>query len=393
MNACRDRASAWQSSIASADAERAAPSSRETSPSTSGGRTTESTARSPVGAVRKTAPRRGLQDDQRFARIVLDEQQLALAVGPGHRGGDDPLAHLGLQTSEHLHTGQRVAGIWQPTLHGQTPPGAALIGLVITVDDHEHSTELLPDHDVRVGVCTSPASAHRQPVHEPAGRLVPARRPLGGRGWCRWVPEVPVVRAPVRSGFGVFRHGRPRRAHQCAAWPPRRPGAHDTAPQLAVQSRPVHSVGDAAWRVEIDRQSRYVSARQRPVRGEMGAGAARRGFEAGLCAAEHVDASGLWAGRPVRAADGALHRAGPATASSPCCAWCPAARCAPTTRSTSSGGAAPLGAAHRSLRPFVHPDLAKFQPRRTGGRTAPDDGAVARPGGGRDRGRWCAGSW
>jgi hypothetical protein len=65
MKAGRDRASAVESSIASADADRAEPSKRDTSPITSGGRTTVSTARSPVGAVRKTAtaPRRSTISD------------------------------------------------------------------------------------------------------------------------------------------------------------------------------------------------------------------------------------------------------------------------------------------------------------------------------------------
>jgi hypothetical protein len=65
MKAGRDRASAEQSSMASAEADRAAPSSSDTSPSTSGGRTTLRTARSPVAEVRNTAtaPRRSTMSD------------------------------------------------------------------------------------------------------------------------------------------------------------------------------------------------------------------------------------------------------------------------------------------------------------------------------------------
>ncbi|WP_238015115.1 serine kinase [Dactylosporangium sp. AC04546] len=55
--------------------------------------------------------------------------------------------------------------------------------------------------------------------------------------------------------------------------------------------------GDSAWEVLIDGDefiAEWVPARRRAV------------FEAGLCVAERVDTAGIGAGRPVRAADGAL---------------------------------------------------------------------------------------
>ncbi|MET7422825.1 serine kinase [Dactylosporangium sp. NPDC005555] len=91
---------------------------------------------------------------------------------------------------------------------------------------------------------------------------------------------------------------------------------------------------------------------------------ARRGFEAGLCAAEHVDASGICAGRPVRAADGALtagagDRAGDGVLALLCMVPGRPLRADDPLDQSWWGGA--LSAAHRSLRRFVHPDLAKFQ--------------------------------
>jgi homoserine kinase type II len=123
---------------------------------------------------------------------------------------------------------------------------------------------------------------------------------------------------------------------------------------------PCVPLGADAWRVEIDDgQCDAASPDDCRFVVKWAPAAARRRFEAGLCAAEHVDGSGVGAGRPVRAADGALTtRAGdgvlallrmvpgrPLRADDPLDqAWW--------------GGA--LGAAHRCLRRFVHPDLAKF---------------------------------
>lgn len=88
--------------------------------------------------------------------------------------------------------------------------------------------------------------------------------------------------------------------------------------------------------------------------------AARRGFEAGLCAAEHVDTAGICAGRPVRAADGALTtRAGDGVLALLRLVPGRPLRADDPIDQQWWGGA--LGAAHRSLRRFVHPALAKFQ--------------------------------
>ncbi|GAA1538320.1 hypothetical protein GCM10009827_066810 [Dactylosporangium maewongense] len=128
---------------------------------------------------------------------------------------------------------------------------------------------------------------------------------------------------------------------------------------------PCIPLGEDAWRVEIDngqfepdpRDAAQFVVKWAPV-------ATRRGFEAGLCAAEHLDASGVGAGRPVRAADGALTTALPTRAGDGVIAlMClvpgrPLHADDPLDQSWWGGA---LGAAHRSLRRFVHPDLAKFQ--------------------------------
>ena len=66
--------------------------------------------------------RAAAQNDQRLARVVLDEQQLALPVGAGNRRRDHPLPLLRLESGEDFHAGQRIAGIWQPSLHKAHPP-------------------------------------------------------------------------------------------------------------------------------------------------------------------------------------------------------------------------------------------------------------------------------
>lgn len=92
--------------------------------------------------------------------------------------------------------------------------------------------------------------------------------------------------------------------------------------------------------------------------------AARRGFEAGLCAAEHVDASGVGAGRPVRAADGALTTlvGGAGDGVLALLQLVPGRPLRADDPLDQSWWGGALGAAHRSLRRFVHPGLAKFQP-------------------------------
>ncbi|WP_327009096.1 serine kinase [Dactylosporangium sp. NBC_01737] len=124
---------------------------------------------------------------------------------------------------------------------------------------------------------------------------------------------------------------------------------------------PCIPLGDDAWRVGID-DGQFDATRLdgdqfvvkwAPV-------ARRRGFEAGLCAAEHVDASGVCAGRPVRAADGALTtRAGDGVLALLCLVPGRPLRADDPLDQSWWGGA--LGAVHRSLRRFVHPDLARFQ--------------------------------
>ncbi|MDG6102447.1 phosphotransferase [Dactylosporangium aurantiacum] len=124
---------------------------------------------------------------------------------------------------------------------------------------------------------------------------------------------------------------------------------------------PCIPLGATAWQVQID-DGQFDTSPGDPGRfvAKWAPATARRGFEAGLCAAEHVEASGLCAGRPVRAADGALTtQAGDGVLA--------LLRLVPGRPLHADdpldqhwwGGA--LGAAHRCLRRFVHPDLAKFQ--------------------------------
>jgi homoserine kinase type II len=123
---------------------------------------------------------------------------------------------------------------------------------------------------------------------------------------------------------------------------------------------PCIPLGAAAWRVEID-DGQFDAVR---LHGDQfvvkwAPAASRRGFEAGLCAAEHVDAS-VCAGRPVRAADGALTTgAGDGVLALLRLVPGRPLRAEDPLDQSWWGGA--LGAAHRSLRRFVHPDLAKFQ--------------------------------
>lgn len=123
---------------------------------------------------------------------------------------------------------------------------------------------------------------------------------------------------------------------------------------------PCIPLGTAAWRVVID-DGQFDTTR--PDAGQFvvkwAPAAARRGFEASLCAAEHVDAS-VSAGRPVRAADGALTtRAGDGVLALLRLVPGRPLRADDPLDQSWWGGA--LGAAHRSLRRFVHQDLAKFQ--------------------------------
>lgn len=124
---------------------------------------------------------------------------------------------------------------------------------------------------------------------------------------------------------------------------------------------PCIPLGAAAWQVQIDDRQFDTS----PVHSDQfvvkwAPATARRRFEAGLCAAEHVEASGLCAGRPVRTADGALTTlAGDGVLALLCLVPGRPLRVEDPLDQHWWGGA--LGAAHRCLRRFVHPDLAKFQ--------------------------------
>jgi homoserine kinase type II len=104
------------------------------------------------------------------------------------------------------------------------------------------------------------------------------------------------------------------------------------------------------WRVQINNGQfvgKWVPARRRP------------GFEAGLCAAERVDATGVGAGAPVRCADGALTvaTADGALALLRLVPGRPLSAADPLDRQWWGGT---LGAVHRTLRRFAHPALARF---------------------------------
>jgi Ser/Thr protein kinase RdoA (MazF antagonist) len=112
---------------------------------------------------------------------------------------------------------------------------------------------------------------------------------------------------------------------------------------------PCIPLGRAAWRVQInDGQfvGKWVPARR------------RSGFEAGLCAAECVDATGVGAGAPIRAADGALSvtEGDGALALLRLVPGRPLRADDPLDRQWWGGT---LGAVHRTLRRFAHPALDK----------------------------------
>jgi len=105
-----------------------------------------------------------------------------------------------------------------------------------------------------------------------------------------------------------------------------------------------------AWAVDIDDDkfiATWAPGHRKPV------------FEAGLCAAEYVDATGIGAGCPVRAADGALTVAegGGVLAVLRRVPGRPLRADDPLDQ---QWWGSTLGAVHRSLRRFVHPALAKF---------------------------------
>lgn len=116
--------------------------------------------------------------------------------------------------------------------------------------------------------------------------------------------------------------------------------------------------GASSWLVEVDGGCRFV-AKAAPA-GE------RKPFEAGLAAAEHLCRAGTAAGRPVRAADGALS----ARTDSHTVALLEFVPGRPLVRDNPLdqhwwGDA--LGAAHRTLADFRHSHLARFQLPRTDG--------------------------
>ncbi|MFI5914905.1 phosphotransferase enzyme family protein [Dactylosporangium sp. NPDC051541] len=115
---------------------------------------------------------------------------------------------------------------------------------------------------------------------------------------------------------------------------------------------PCIPLGRDAWRVEIGGDQfigKWVPLRR------------RSGLEAGLAAAEHVDAFGVGAGAPVRAADGALTVAegDGVVALLHLVPGRPLHGGDPLDRQWWGDT---LGAAHRTLRRFTHPHLTKFDP-------------------------------
>ncbi|GAA3296359.1 hypothetical protein GCM10020218_079570 [Dactylosporangium vinaceum] len=87
----------------------------------------------------------------------------------------------------------------------------------------------------------------------------------------------------------------------------------------------------------------------------------RSGFEAGLSAAEHVDAFGVGAGAPVRAADGALTVA-ESDGVVALMHLVPGRALQAADPLDRQWWGDTLGTAHRTLRRFTHPHLAKFDP-------------------------------
>ncbi|WP_433209008.1 phosphotransferase [Dactylosporangium sp. CS-047395] len=115
---------------------------------------------------------------------------------------------------------------------------------------------------------------------------------------------------------------------------------------------PCIPLGRDAWHVEIN-NGQFVGKWVPMHR--------RSGLEAGLCAAEHVDAFGVGAGTPVRAADGALTVAAEdgAVALLHLVPGRPLRAADPLDRQWWGDT---LGHAHRTLRQFTHPHLVKFDP-------------------------------
>jgi homoserine kinase type II len=113
---------------------------------------------------------------------------------------------------------------------------------------------------------------------------------------------------------------------------------------------PCIPLGRGAWRVEINHGLfvlKWVASRR------------RSGFEAGLAAADRVDAAGIGAGGPVRSADGALT----VTEGDGVVALLrlvPGRPLRPDDPLDQQWWGGTLGSVHRTLRRFTHPALARF---------------------------------
>ncbi|WP_432829532.1 phosphotransferase enzyme family protein [Dactylosporangium sp. CA-092794] len=115
---------------------------------------------------------------------------------------------------------------------------------------------------------------------------------------------------------------------------------------------PCVALGRGAWQVEIDGGQFVIKWVAAPGRSR---------FEAGLQAAQHVDAAGMGAGAPVRAADGALTvvEGDGVVALLRLVPGRPLRADDPLDRQWWGDT---LGAVHRALRRFAHPALGGFDP-------------------------------
>ena len=112
-----------------------------------------------------------------------------------------------------------------------------------------------------------------------------------------------------------------------------------------------------AWLIEFDGRRCVAKAVPAPE---------RRPFEAGLAAAEHLSVNGLAAGRPVRAADGALSvRTDHSTMA--LLEYVPGRPLVRDDPLDQHWWGDALGTAHRRLAGFAHPGLSRFQLLRTDG--------------------------
>jgi homoserine kinase type II len=120
----------------------------------------------------------------------------------------------------------------------------------------------------------------------------------------------------------------------------------------AVSCAPIDGgMNSLAWLIEFDGGRRVAKAVP---------AAERRSFEAGLAAAEHLSVGGIAAGRPVRAADGALSvRTDHSTMA--LLEFVPGRPLVREDPLDQHWWGDALGAAHRALAGFDHPGLSRFQ--------------------------------